>query len=226
MLDFNGAGEQRPDGLIPDGTYCVIKASIKPGHHTLPESEPADIGLFTASKSSNAVMLNFEFTVSTGPHRGRKLWQYMTVAGGQTDDDGISKAWKISKQTLKAILESALGIDPKDQSEHAVSARKPNSFSDFDGLEFAAKIGIEPGGEYKDKNKIAYVVVPGDAEYETVMAGGEVSPKPTNQPSSGSAASPARQSTFSWQTASKTTTAPQQPPSAAPASGPNWLKGR
>lgn len=226
MLDFNGAEEQRADGLIPDGTYCLLRANIIPGKYTLPESEPADTDLLTASKSSSAIMLNFEFTVLAGPYRGRKLWRYMVVAGGQVDDDGISKACKITQQTLRAMLESALGIDPKDQSERAVSARTINSFSDLDGLEFAAKIGIEPGGQYPDKNKISYVVVPGGEEYETVRAGGDVPPKPTSRPSSGGAAAPVQQSAFSWEAAPKSATAVHKPPLAAARSGPNWLKGQ
>lgn len=47
-----------------------------------------DAGLLKASQSSDAKMLDCEFTVVDGPHARRKFWQSFTVAGGKVDEKG------------------------------------------------------------------------------------------------------------------------------------------
>lgn len=241
MLDLNGAGEQRADGLIPDGTYCMVKMQIKPGGFSLGETDPIDEGLFTLSKTSDVVMMVCEFTVLSGPHRARKFWQNFTVDGGKIDDNGVSRGWKISKQTLLAIANSAFEVDPKDNSDRAKGMRNLNGFRDLDGVEFPVKVGVEAGGDYPDKNRISYVVVPGEPEYDAIRGGEDVPPNPTSRPrgpSEAGGASAAQQRTFGWSAASKTDAArpeaqnrwarpqsTQQTPTATTVSGPNWLKG-
>lgn len=54
---------------------------------------------------------------------------------------------------LRSILESARGIKPDDGSEAAMNARRVDSYGDFDGLGFVAKIGFEKGmNGYREKN--------------------------------------------------------------------------
>ena len=81
---------------------------------------------------------------------------------------------------LRAIVDSALGLDPKDMSEAAKAKRNVGGFRNLDGIEFFAKIGIErdDNGTYPDKNKIARVVVPGEPQYAALKAGKEVAPAP------------------------------------------------
>jgi len=65
----------------------------------------------------------------------------------------------ISKATLRAIVESANGVDPKDTSEDAKAKRVLQSFDDLNGLEFTAKIKIEKGTDgYADKNTLGGAV--------------------------------------------------------------------
>lgn len=185
--DLNEAQEQREFGaLIPDGTFVKLKGFIRPGNASLPAGDAADAGLFKAANApSDAIMLDWEFTVMHGTFARQKLWQMMVVAGGSVDDKGQSKAGNITKSTLRAMLESALGIDPKDESAQAKQQRVLASFAHLDGIEFAARVGIEKGqddgrgGNYRDKNRIAFVVTPDQPEWKVIMDGGEAPPKPT-----------------------------------------------
>jgi hypothetical protein len=46
-------------------------------------------------------------------------------------------------------------------SDSAKNARRVNSYGDFDGIRFIAKIGIEEGqGGYKDKNTLDLAITP------------------------------------------------------------------
>lgn len=239
MLDLNDANEQRQDGIIPDGTFVKIVAHIRPGGID-GDDLPTDKGILTASKSSDALMLDFEFTVLHGPHAKRKIWQLMTVKGGKTDEKGISKAWNITKDTIRAMVDSACGLDPKDKSDATQLKRRLPGFAVLNDLAFVAKIGVEFGGDYPDKNKIARVVVPSDAEWQTVMQGGEVAAKPTGRAApraNGHAMPPQQQQLPAWQQTPTptpstgwgqaqpgvaTTVTPAQPGSA----GPAWLRGQ
>ena len=117
-------------------------------------------------------MLDLEFVVVDGPQAKRKLWERMVISG---TTDGHAKAAEISRGKLRAILESARGIKPGDVSPEARKARTAE-FSDFDGLRFIAKIGIEKGspkndgsGEnYADRNTIAMVITPDRKDWHAV----------------------------------------------------------
>lgn len=238
MLDLSTAPEQRPDGIIPDGTFVRVKASLRDGGASLPNMEPLDNGLFKCAKPpSDAVMLDWEFTVLQGQHARRKFWQLMTVAGGSLDEKGISKAWNITKASLRAMIDSALGLDPKDESDAAKQKRVLRGFRDLDGIEFVCKVGIERGTEgYADKNRIAHVVTPNEPEYAVVMRGEEPPPKPTGASGGsrsaapaavrpawgGGTAAPAAQPAWGGNSVSAPATAA---PATAPTGGPAWLHG-
>jgi hypothetical protein len=166
--------------LIPDGTFAKLCMIIKPGG--VNGFVQCDAGLLKESNSSDAKMLDCEFAVLEGPYAGRKLWQSFTVAGGKLDNHGNSKGWNISKATFRAMIESALGINPKDTSQQAAQKRQMEGLKKLDGIVFAARIMIEPANDpqYSDKNKIANVVIPTDPEYAAIMNGQDVEPKPVN----------------------------------------------
>ena len=225
FYDLNDAPEQRADGVIPDGTYAAVKMTLRPGGKNVDGCSGHDIGLFKASSTSDVMYLDVEFTVISGPHQGRKIWQPLTVTGGKVGEDGVSTGWKVSKSTLRAVIDSALGLDPKDMSDAAKAKRALRGLRDLDGIEFFAKIGVErgnktpDGGTFPDRNRITHVVVPGEPQYAALKAGKEVAPAP----SAASAAprqTPAQQPKPAWE---------QEPPTAAqPAATtqrPAWLKG-
>jgi hypothetical protein len=157
MYDLNDAQPQMaPVGdLIPDGTFAKVKMTIRPGGTN--GSTPIDAGLLKASQSSDAKLLDCEFTVVAGPYARRKFWQNFTVAGGKLDEKGQSKGWNISKATFRAMVDSALGLDPRDESAAAKAKRVFQGLKQLDGIVVAARIMVEPASDpqYRDANKLA-----------------------------------------------------------------------
>jgi len=164
-FNYSDAPEQRSDELIPAGTVATLQLHIRPGH-------VGEGGLLTRSKDGTCEMLDCEFVVVDGPHIRRKLWERYVLSGTTA---GQETAVNISRGKLRAILESARGIKPDDMSEQARNARTAN-LSDFDGLQFMARIGIERGkpkndgtGEsYSDRNVIATIITPDKKNWHAI----------------------------------------------------------
>ena len=186
FFDFNNAAPQQSGSLIPAKTQAKVMSLVRPGRH-------GDDGWLTQSESGFEY-LDFEFTVCSSPHAKRKIWQVAGV-GGVTD--GHAKAAEITRSLLRAMLESARGIDPKAEDETARKARQVQSWGDFSGLEFAVEIGIEKdkSGQYPDKNKILKVLTPDHKNYQRVMAGETIVPEGAKESSPSSAPAP---STPAW----------------------------
>ncbi len=179
-MDFNDAGQQQVGDLIPANTIAKVVATLRPGRQ-------GQGGWVTKSNSTDAEYLNFEFTVLEGPYANRKFWQNMTISGGKVDERGQSKAWGITKATLRAMLDSAFGLDPDDDSPATRQKRITQDFGSFNGLHFVAKIGIEKGKDnYPDKNRLALVLTRKNPEYASVMFGAQAGygqqPMPAQQP--------------------------------------------
>jgi hypothetical protein len=187
-FDFNQAGEQRSFEVMPDGTIAVMQANIRPGN-------VGEDGLLKCSNDGRCEGLSVEFTIVEGEYAKRKIFAFMVISG---TTDGHSQAADITKQRLRAILESARGIKPTDVSEAAKQARVAK-FADFDGLRFVGKIGIEAArGDYKAKNTLAEVITPDRKEWHPIEQ------DPAAAKSAASSATPAT--------------------SAAPIKKPGWAK--
>src|SRR6056297_1215877 len=98
-------------------------------------------------------MVDAEFTVGEGPYARRKFWQNFTVSGGKLDEQGRSIGWRISKSTFRAMVDSAHGLDPRDDGPEAKAKRVLAGLRKLDGLVFAARIMIEPASDprYRDQ---------------------------------------------------------------------------
>lgn len=243
-FDMNDAEPQKSGELIPDGTFAKVTMTIRPGG-TDGQSE-IDRGLLKASNApgSDVLMVDAEFTVAEGPHVRRKFWQMFTVSGGKVDEQGVSIGWKISKGSFRAMIDSALGLDPQDMSEAAKSKRILRGLADLSGITFVAKIKVEPSDDprYGDSNKLDRVVLPSEPEWRKVMDGEVLAPSPSTRarPKAASPASPAApawgqpaasppaSAAPAWSRSAQPGTAPATAPAAAPAatpapSGPAWL---
>jgi hypothetical protein len=165
-FDFNYAEPQRAMGdLIPENTIVLLVASVRPGQH--------GPGGWLKLAQSGAEMLDMEFTIDGGDFDRRKVWENWITAG---ETEGQQKAAAITRSRIRAVLESVHAINPGDDSEAAMAARRLSGWGGLDGLKFCAKLGIEQGGlkdktagpqseRYSDKNKIKAILTPADAEY-------------------------------------------------------------
>lgn len=150
-LDFNSAGEQRSGDLMPDGTIAPVHLTVRPGNS-------GEGGWLKRSKDGGSMSLDCEFTVTEGPHAKRKFWSLLLVEG---TTEGHAKAAEISAARIRAILESAYGIRPDDETDNAKQRRRLNAWGDLNDIRFIAKVGIEKGKDgYKDKNTLSEVITP------------------------------------------------------------------
>jgi hypothetical protein len=170
VMDFSGApGQQDFSALIPNGTIARVSMEIR-----YPDGAAVgDMPELTRSSATEAQYLNCEFEVLSSPLVGRKFWQNIMYSGCK------QKAIDMSFALFRAILESARNIRPDDMSELAHKARRVNSLSDFNGMEFAAKIGVQVDSKYGDKNKLQASVTPDKPEYKTAMQGATIVGKET-----------------------------------------------
>jgi hypothetical protein len=244
MFDMNDAEPQKTGELLPDGTFAKVTMTIRPGG--IDGETDIDQALLKAPKdsSSDVRLLDCEFTVVEGPHAKRKFWQVFTVQGGKVDENGVSIGWKISKSTFRAMIDSALGLDPMDMSDSAKQKRVLRGLADLNHITFVAKVKIEPSEDarYGDQNKLDRVVLPTEKEWKLVMDGKDVPASPSR--SRGAAKSATAQP--AWIQAAPSQSAPAgtsqarpAPTSAAPAwspastanapaakpAGPAWLNG-
>jgi len=243
MYDFSDTEPQQATDLIPDGTFAKVAMTIRPGG--VDGQTEIDRGLLKRSSTpgSDVLSLDCELTVVEGRNARRKFWQTLTISGGKVDEKGASIGWNITKRTLRAMIDSALGLDPDDHGEEAKAKRRLRGLADLRGITFVAKIAVEPSTDprYPDKNKLDRPVLPNEKEWRAVMKGEEVPASPSRPRSSGGGGqTPAADATPAW--ADQPAETPQQAafpawqapaaaqaapvtPGAQPdaATGPAWL---
>ena len=162
--DFNDADAQQGEfNLIPKGTQALVRMAIKPGGHD-DATKGWTGGYATASDETGAVFLSCEFVLLTGPFAKRKIWSNV----GLHSNKGPTWA-QMGRSFIKAVLNSSRNIHPDDNSPEALRARQIRSFGDFDGAEFAARIGIEKDGQGEYRNIIRLVIEPDHKEYADLM---------------------------------------------------------
>ena len=190
-INLNEAQEYREMGaMMPDGAFVWIKGKIRTDQnnaYSMPGFPPEDNGIFKKGREGDTYYTDWEFTVIFGPHTGSKLYQNMTIAGGQMDDKGQSKAGNITKSFYRGWVESAYGIQPSDQSAQAQAARNIPSISCLQDVPFAVKVGVQAGeprpanqggGMYPDRNYIHKIILPDDPIWARMKAGEIVPPEP------------------------------------------------
>lgn len=164
-FDFNNASEQTSYDLIPKGTILRVRMTIKPGGYDDP-SKGWTNGFATRNPSTGSVYLNCEFVVLEGPFARRKMWSLIGLHSPKGPE------WAAMGRTfIKAILNSARGINPSDNSPSAQNARRINGFADLEGIEFLAKVDWEKDQNDQDKCVIKSAVTPDHKDYATLMAG-------------------------------------------------------
>lgn len=162
--DFNTAEEQANFDIIPKGTIAKVILKIKAGGYNDPEQGWTG-GYATRSESSDAIYLNCEFVIMEGEYAKRKIWNMIGLYSEKNNN-----LWgQMGRSFIRSILNSAKGINGKDNSEAAQNARKINSFAELDGLVFAARIDVTNDQDGNPKNVIKTAVGPEHKEYEAIM---------------------------------------------------------
>lgn len=169
--------------VIPDGTEVPVIFMVQAGDPDLGD------GCYKRSKDTGAVMLNLEATVTAGPFAKRKFFPSFYLgpehdAPTEKQQTGIA----MSKSKLRAILETARGFSPTDETPAAIAARGfKKTPRELDGMECSVIVGVEKGtGTFSDKNVIKRVVPHGkagatqpyDANKEASMRVGGTVPQP------------------------------------------------
>ena len=208
--DFNDAeAQQGAFDLIPKGTVVKLRMTIKPGGHD-DHSQGWTGGYATQSFDTGAVYLSCEFIVTAGSFAKRKMWSNVGLHSNK------GPAWgQMGRSFIRAALNSARGIHPKDNTSQAAASRRIESFSDLDGLEFIARIDVEKDGKGEDRNVVKLAIEPDHKDYAVLMGG---APKVSSGGSQSGPASPAAPAFVAPARAAA-------PASQAPVSGkPSWAQ--
>jgi|TARA_A100000172_G_scaffold39320_1_gene23955 hypothetical protein len=180
MLDLSNVSMSETSNefeLIPEGTIARAILLIKPNHTIIEEF--ASTPMFKESPHSSAKYIETEFTIVGGQFDKRKVWQNIFFDGDSKNDQGISKARVNGIRTLRLLVDSMLGLDPKDVSVESNNKRKIPGIDALQGQEFCIKIGIEKGTNgYADKNILRGPIC---ADHKGFIAGGVVQVAPQVQ---------------------------------------------
>lgn len=167
MLDLNDVSMSETNTefeLIPEGTIARAILLIKPNYLTLEEF--SNTPMFKESPHSSAKYIETEFTIVGGKFDKRKVWQNIFFDGDAKNDQGISKARINGLRTLRLLVDSMLGLDPKDVTPESNNKRKIPGVDALQGQEFCIKIGIEKGTNgYSDKNKMVSPIAADHKDY-------------------------------------------------------------
>jgi hypothetical protein len=155
--DLNDAGEQRSFELIPANTVLPLQLNIRSG------DAANDFLSKAANEASDGLDCEFVVADENSPYFKRKIFQRFTLHG---TTPGHEQAGHISRNTLRAILESARGIRPDDCSEAAQKGRMVAGWGDLNGLRFLGRVGVKPAQNgYEAKNTLKEVITPERKEW-------------------------------------------------------------
>ena len=161
--DFNDAEQQQSFDLIPKGTVARVRMTIKPGGYDDP-AQGWTGGYATQSFDTGSVYLAAEFVVLEGEYARRKLWSNIGLHSPKGPTWG-----QMGRSFVRAILNSARNVHPKDDGPQAAAARRIQGFHELDGIEFLARIDIEKDGRGDPKNVVKSAVEPNHPDYARLM---------------------------------------------------------
>ncbi len=175
MLDFNGANEQTEGGgsgpIIPHKSAVKLRITGIKQPSAQQQSNVAPAFILSVNGSgveSHGLVLLFE--VVAGQFAGNDLSKWYTIQGGS------DKAREFAFDAMRAVIDSARGLDFADNSDNAEAARQIDGYGGFVGMEFPAEIKVKevkPGDKYIN-NEIGNIIKITDNRYQHIMAGGDV----------------------------------------------------
>ena len=161
--DFNSA--QSNGTVIPKGTMAKVRLTIRPGGFDDPSQ--GWTGGYAKRGATGAVYLDAEYTVVEGAYAKRKIGSLIGLYSPKGPDWGNA-----GRGLIKGILNSARGIDDKDNSAQAQAKRRISGFAELDGIEFIARMDIGSDTNGEDKNEVRSAVTPSHRDYTQLMGFG------------------------------------------------------
>ena len=172
-INLNDADNQ-DRSLMPPGA-CWVKARIRPGN-------ASDDGLLRLAKNQYSLMLDLECTViDDNEWRGKKIFDLVTcdLVEYEASNDplatppldagkraNLETSVRMGRSKLKAMINSAYGLKPNDDSAEARTRRTIESFNAFNGLCYMVQVEVQPARDsFKERNVIDFIVEPGDPAY-------------------------------------------------------------
>lgn len=177
MIDLSHEQEQKSAyGPVPSGSRVLVRLTIEKPKYASQDDE------LVAMAKTGLLQLFCRLEVAAGSYEGVAWYENITLPSRAQNirlTEGQQKACGSGGRTLRAIVEAVRAVDPKDKSQQADSKRILNSWSDLDGMEFPARLGIskEPyegkDGRLYWSNTLGRILPCTDKEYQEIMNGGE-----------------------------------------------------
>ncbi len=207
--DFNDAEAQHGAfDLIPKGSIVPLRMTIKPGGHD-DHSQGWTGGYATESFETGAVYLACEFVVIGGPFVKRKMWSNIGLHSKKGPTWG-----QMGRSFIRAVLNSSRNVHPQDNTPQAAVARRIDSFTDLDGIEFIARVDVEKDAKGEDRNVVKLAIEPDHKDYAALMVG-----VPKGSTGGGNSGAPAQAAS-----AFAAPTRAAQPSASTAISKPSWAQ--
>jgi hypothetical protein len=172
-INLNEADNQ-DRALMPPGPYWV-KARVRPGN-------AGDDGLLRLAKNQYSLMADLELTVIDNDEwRGKKIFDLITCDLVEYESSGdpldipplkgtslenLQTSVRMGRSKLKAMLNSAYGLLPNDDSDEAQAKRIIESYKAFNGLCFMVQVEVQPARDnFKERNVVDFIIEPSDPAY-------------------------------------------------------------
>lgn len=172
MIDLSQEQEQKSAyGPVPSGSRVLVRLTIEKPKYASQDDE------LVAMAKTGLLQLFCRLEVAAGSYEGVAWYENITLPSRAQN---IRLTEGQQKACGRAIVEAVRAVDPKDKSPEADRKRVLNSWSDLDGMEFPARLGIskEPyegrDGRLYWSNTLGRILPCTDKEYQEIMNGGEV----------------------------------------------------
>ncbi len=177
-IDFGSESVQHTInyGPVPAGSKVLCRTSVEKPLY------PCEHDQFVGETRTGLFFLSMKFEVIAGQYEGVRWFdqvylparmQTITLSKGQ---EQICNSWG---SKIRAMLESARGINPNDESQKANAARAISGFLDLSDLEIPVVVGINNKPTEKNdniywNNTLSRVLTIDKEEYAAIKAGGEI----------------------------------------------------
>lgn len=177
MNEYNGENVRGLPvrGPLPKGSRALIRLTLEKSLYPF-EGDP-----YLGKSQKGLAQLPVKLEIASGRYAGYYWYQRITVPV-EFQRIELEESQKISCQVggqiLRAILESAHGINQGDRSQGAEDLRKLVPWQKFNGLMFPAKLDIDHLCRFRNgraiwNNSLKYILPVDDTDYQFIMDGGE-----------------------------------------------------